>query len=226
MNNKSQLYAGLIWVASAVALAIYGTLLLSNSEIPGMGDLVRFLSSIDDTYIYLAAFISVFIEGLYFVGSFFPGASLVMIIAIISGASGYLVLFTTLLLIFVGWSLAGMCNIYFAKMYRSKVIKLQHDDEYSVSDRVWTTWFPAFRSSYEVAQVVEGGNPLKVFISSLRVRFFATIFVGILSLIVPLILDINETSDKESLTTISIVMCISLVVGIRKIREYYLSTRK
>jgi hypothetical protein len=210
MNNKSQLYAGLIWVASAAALAIYGTLLLSNSEIPGMGDLVRFLSSIDDTYIYLAAFISVFIEGLYFVGSFFPGASLVMIIAIISGASGYLVLFTTLLLIFVGWSLAGMCNIYFAKMYRSKVIKLQHDDEYGVSDRVWTTWFPAFRSSYEVAQVVEGGNPLKVFISSLRVRFFATIFVGILSLIVPLILDINETSDKESLTTISIVMCISL----------------
>ncbi|MES3030908.1 MAG: hypothetical protein V4697_00665 [Patescibacteria group bacterium] len=219
--KKSQLYAGIIWIVSAIALAIYAVLLFSNSQIPGMGELVKFLSEIEDTYIYLAAFISVFIEGLYFIGSFFPGASLVIIIAIISGASGYGVFLTTILLIFIGWSLAGMVNIYFAKVYRNKIIKTLHSDEYHVKDRVLATWFPAFRSSYEVAQVVEGGNPMKVYISSLRVRFWATLFVGALALIVPLLFDIQTSSDRESFVTIFIVFAISLVVGIKKVRDYY-----
>ncbi len=219
--EKNQLYAGIIWIISAVALGIYGIMLFFNSQIPGMGELVKSLSEIDKKYIYFAAFISVFIEGLYFIGSFFPGASLVIIIAIISGASGYGVFSITLLLIFIGWSLAGMVNIYLAKTYRKRIIKLQSSEEYQVKDRVWTTWFPAFRSSYEVAQVIEGGHPMKVYISSLRVRFWATLFVGALAMIVPLIFDINNSSDQESFATIIIVFLISLVVGIRKVRKYF-----
>jgi len=224
MESKDQLYAGIIWIISATALAVYGTLLFLNSEIPGMGELVNFLSNIDERYIYLAAFLSIFIEGLYFIGSFFPGASLVMIIAIISGTGGYVVFFTTLLLIFVGWSLSGIVNIYLAKVYRNKIVKLQHSEDYHVSDRVWTTWFPAFRSSYEVAQVIEGGHPMKVFLSSLRVRFWATLFVGVLAFIVPLVFDIDNASDNESFLTIFVVFCISLTVGIRKVRNYLSSS--
>ena len=224
MENKNQLYAGIIWIISAAALAVYGVLLFLNSEIPGMGELVDFLSNIDEKYIYLAAFLSVFIEGLYFIGSFFPGASLVMIIAIISGTGGYAVFLSTLLLIFIGWSLSGIVNIYLAKMYRNKIVMLQHSEDYHVSDRVWATWFPAFRSSYEVAQVIEGGHPMKVFLSSLRVRFWATLFVGGLALIVPLVFDIDNSSDNESFTTIFIVFFISLIVGIRKVKRYF-STR-
>lgn len=225
MEDKSSLYAGIIWIISAIALAIYGTLLFLNSEIPGMGELVHFLSAIDKKYIYLAAFLSIFIEGLYFIGSFFPGASLVMIIAIISGTSGYVVFSTTLSLIFIGWSLAGIVNIYLAKIYRNKIAKLQHSEDYHVKDRVWTTWFPAFRSSYEVAQVIEGGHPIRVFISSLKVRFWATLFVGALSLVIPLVLDIHDSSDSESFLTIFVVFCISLVVGIRKVKSYFSSKK-
>jgi hypothetical protein len=226
MKDKSQLYAGIIWITSALVLAVYAALLFFNSNVPGMGELVRLLSEIDEKYIFVAAFVSIFIEGLYFVGSFFPGASLVMIVAIISGAGGYLIFLTTIALIFIGWSIAGACNIYFAHVYRNKIAKLQHTQEYAVHDRVWTTWFPAFRSSYEVAQVIEGGHPMRVFISSLRVRLWATIFVGGLSFVVPFLLDINSMSNKESFVTIFIVFAISLVVGLRKVRAYFLSAKK
>ena len=225
MKDRSQLYAGIIWIVSAIALAIYGILLFLNSEIPGMGELVNFLSNIDKSYIFLASFLAIFVEGLYFIGSFFPGASFVLITAIVSGVSGYSVFCITLLLIFIGWSLAGIVNIYFAKIYRNRIIKLQHSEDYHVKDRVWTTWFPAFRSSYEVAQVIEGGHPMKVFISSLKVRLWATLFVGILALIIPLILDIDGSSDRESFVTIFIVFCISLIVGIRKMKIYFSSKK-
>ena len=220
MKDKSQLYAGIIWIVSAIALAIYGILLFLNSEVPGMGELVDFISSIDKKYIYLAAFISILIEGLYFIGSFFPGASLVMIIAVISGINGYFVFFATLLLIFIGWSLAGIINVYLAKVYRQRLMGVKHSEDYLINDRIWTTWFPAFRSSYEVAQVVEGGHPLKVYLSSLKVRFWATIFVGVLALIIPHIININNLSNKEPFFIIFIVFCISLIVGIRKIVDY------
>jgi hypothetical protein len=220
MKDKSQLYAGIIWIVSAIALAIYGILLFLNSEVPGMGELVDFISSIDNKYIYLAAFISILIEGLYFIGSFFPGASLIMIIAVISGINGYFVFFATLFLIFIGWSLAGIINVYLAKVYRQRLMGVKHSEDYLINDRIWTTWFPAFRSSYEVAQVVEGGHPLKVYLSSLKVRFWATIFVGVLALIIPHIININNLSNKENFFIIFIVFCISLIVGIRKIVGY------
>ncbi len=220
-TDKSQLYAGIIWIISAVALAVYGVILFLDSQIPGMGELVKFLSNINEKYIYLAAFLSIFIEGLYFIGSFFPGSSLVIIIAIISGTNGLAVFITTILLIFIGWSLAGVVNIYLAKIYRNKIIKLKLPEDYQVKDRVWTTWFPAFRSSYEVAQIVEGGSPLKVFVSSLRVRFWASLFVGSLALIIPLLIDIKDSSDRESFMVILVVLCISLIVGIKKVRKYY-----
>lgn len=223
MKDRSELYAGLIWIISAITLAIYGIILYFNSEIPGIGELVKFLSNIDEKYIYLAAFVSVFIEGLYFIGSFFPGASLVIIIAIISGTSGYTVFLITICLIFIGWSLAGAMNIYLAKIYRDKIIKLERHKDYQIKDRVWTTWFPAFRSSYEVAQVIEGGYPMKVYISSLRVRFWASLFVGGLALIIPLIFNIDNSSDRESFLTIIIVFCISLIIGIRKVKGYLTS---
>ena len=225
MENKSQLYAGIIWIISALALAIYGIMLFFNSQIPGMGELVKFLSEIDDKYIYLAALISIFIEGLYFIGSFFPGASLVIIIAIISGTSGYVTFFTTLLLIFTGWSLAGLVNIYLAKIYRNRIVKLQHSEDYHIKDHIWTTWFPAFRSSYEVAQVIEGGHSMKVYVSSLKVRSLATLFVGSLALIIPSMLDINNISNRESFLSIFAVFCISLIVGIKKVKNYF-SSRK
>jgi len=125
-------------------------------------------------------------------------------------------------MIFVGWCLAGVMNIYLAKAYRSKIIKLEEKEGYHVRDRVWTTWFPSFRASYEVAQVTEGGNPLKVFISSLRVKIWASLFFGGITFIIPLFFDISKTTDKEGYISVLAVALISLVVGIVKIRNYFL----
>ncbi|MEN9604569.1 MAG: hypothetical protein RJB39_254 [Candidatus Parcubacteria bacterium] len=220
-KNKSELYGGIVWILSGLALAGYGILLFFNTNIPGMEDLIYFLTTIDRKYIYITTLIAVFLEGLYFIGSFFPGSSLVMILAILSQANGLPTLLITLLLIFVGWCMAGIINIYLAKMYRSKVIKLQENEKYQIKDHVWTTWFPAFRSSHEVAQIAAGGNVIKVFLSSLRVRFWATLLVGALALIVPLFFDIrNTTTEKEGFASIIIIILISVVVGVRKIRKY------
>lgn len=219
-KDKNQLYSGIIWIVSAIALAIYATFLSMNVNIPGIKELINILKSIDDKYIYIAAFITMFIEGLYFIGSFFPGSSLVVLIAIISGVAGYSLFLKTLLLIFIGWSFAGLVNIYFAKIYREKIIKLKQTEDYIVRDSMWTTWFPALRSSYEVAQVIEGANILKVFISSLKVRLFATIMAGIISLLIPFVFDINKTSGNENFIVIFIVFSISIFIGIRKIRNY------
>lgn len=125
------------------------------------------------------------------------------------------------MLIFTGWSLSGLINIYLAKIYRSKIIKLQHSEDYHIKDRLWTTWFPAFRSSYEVSQVIEGGHPFKVFISSLKVRCWATLFIGIFALLIPFVIDINNSSNQENFLTIFIVFCISLIVGIKNIKNYF-----
>ncbi len=139
MNNdeiklgKDQLYSGIIWIISAMALALYGIILLFNSHIPGVKELVDFLSEIDNKYVYLVAFLSIFIEGLYFIGNFFPGASLVLLVTIISGINGIIVFCVTLLFIFVGWSLAGAVNIYMAKTYRRKIIKAEHSKDYHVN---------------------------------------------------------------------------------------------
>lgn len=220
-TDKSKLYAGIIWILSGLALLIYGILLYFNTSLPGMAELVHFLNTIDKRYIYVGAFASIFIEGLYFIGSFFPGASLVVVLAIVSQVGGFGVFATTILLIFIGWSLAGVVNIYVAQIYRKKILKLTHDDGYHIKDRVWTTWFPAFRASYEVAQVAEGGKPLKVFMSSLRVRFWASVFVGCLALIIPLFFDISKSTDREGYASILVVIIISVVVGVVKIRGYY-----
>lgn len=219
--DRNKLYAGIVWILSALALAIYNIFLLTNTSVPGMEELVSFLVTIDTKYIYLAALISVFIEGLYFIGSFFPGASLILVLAVISQANSPITLLVTTALIFIGWSLAGIINIYSAKAYRSRIIKLQHSEDYEVKDRIWTTWFPAFRASYEVAQVTEGGKPIKVFISSLKVRFWASLFVGALALIIPFFIDIQEVSNEEGLMAIVVIIIINLWVGISKIKEYY-----
>lgn len=219
-NNKHELYAGIVWILSALALTVYGILLMFNTHVPGAEETMSFLTSIDTSYIYVAAFISVFIEGLYFIGSFFPGASLVIVLAILSQSGGFVTLLTTLLLIFVGWTLAGIINIYAAKAYRSKIIKLQENEDFHIKDHAWTTWFPAFRASHEVAQIAAGGKLSKVFLSSLRVRLWGTLLVGVLALITPLFFDIKTAGSKEGFATIILVIVISLIVGIRKIRAY------
>lgn len=219
-HHRAELYSALVWVLAGLSLVTYGGISFVNASVPGVEELVSFLSRVEGTYIYVAAFVSIFIEGLYFVGSFFPGSTLVVIMAILSQVVGVSVFLGTIAAIFFGWCLAGGVNIWFAKTYRSRVARLQEDEEYKIVDRLWTTWFPAFRANYEVAQVTAGGNPFKVFLSSVRVKFFASIAASLCVLIIPFFIDIQEVNNKEGLMTVLVVAAISFIVGGVKIRKY------
>jgi hypothetical protein len=220
-NQRKELYLAIIWILAGLSLVAYGIIGFVNASILGVEELVAFLSSVEGKYIYLAAFVTIFIEGLYFIGSFFPGSTLVVILALLSQLAGIAVFIGTILTIFAGWIFAGIINILFAKVYRSKIARLQEDDKYQIKDRLWTTWFPAFRANYEVEQITDGGNSFKVFLSSLRVKFWASITAALCVLITQLFIDINEVSNEEGFVTIAVVALISFTVGAVKLRRYF-----
>ncbi len=219
-KNKGELYSGIVWILSACSLVTYGLLGLFSGRVPGVEQIVSFISNASGTYIYIAAFLSILIEGLYFLGSFFPGTTLIAIIALLSQVHGTMTLVTTVATIFLGWCTAGALNIFFAKTYRTQVLKQVHNDTYHVHDRLWATWFPAFRANYEVAQVAAGGNPMKVFLSSVRVKFLVSLAMIAGALIAPFIIDIHTVSNEEGFLSLAGIASISFVVGVIKIRSY------
>jgi len=102
-----------------------------------------------------------------------------------------------------------------------KIAHLKDEGEYQVKDRFLTTWFPAFRANYEVAQVTEGGRPLKVFISSVRVKFLASLAAAAGLLIIPIFIDIKQVSNEEGFASVAVVAAISFTVGFIKLRKYF-----
>jgi len=224
-HQKSKLYSAIVWLLSGLFLLIYCLIGFLNVSIPGVEDLVLFLSTIEGKYIYLAVFISMFIEGLYFIGSFFPGSTLVVIMAIFSQVEGFLIFIQTIIFIFLGWCLAGFINILLSKIYHLKVIKLQTNNKYRVRDRLWATWSPTLRANYEVSQIIEGGNLLKVFLSSVRVKLWLSIIAALFMLIIPFFININEISNREGFIPVVIVAVISFIVGIVKLKKYFKSIK-
>ena len=197
----------------------YAFLGITGNKIPGVEDLVQFIDNASGAWIYVAAFLAISIEGLYIIGNFFPGSTMVLIVAVLSGVKGFGFFVSIILTIFIGWVLAGAINIYIASHYRSKILKRQTDNERAVHDQVWTTWFPSFRANYEVAQVVEGHEPLKVFWSSLRVRLWASLAAAIWTYALSLLIDINEVSNQEGFWSVLVVVAISITVGVWKLRQ-------
>jgi len=218
-DNKAEIYSAIVWLLAGLSLTIYCVLGLFNSKIPGVEDLVAFLSTVEGRYIYVAVFISIFIEGLYFVGSFFPGSTLVVILGILSQTLGPLGFVITILTIFVGWCLAGLVNIILARTYRLKISRLEETVGFEVKDRIWVTWFPSFRANYEVGQIIQGGHPGKVFLSSVRVKFWVSLVAGIYLLVLPLFVDITKVSNEEGYVTVAVVAIVSFVVGIVKLKR-------
>jgi len=223
MKNKAGLYGGSVWILSSIFLIIYGTLGVLDTPVPGVEELVKFLSTVDGTFIYVAAFLSIFFEGLYFFGNFFPGTTLVVLLALFSQVGGTTTFFITVFMIFAGWSLSSVVNIFLARTYQSKVNHQQINADLEIKDRLLITWFPAFRANYEVSQVAEGGNPWKVLFSSIRVKFIASLAAGAGAFMLPYFIDIKNVSNEEGFLSLSIVALVSFTVGTIKIRRYYKS---
>jgi hypothetical protein len=219
---RTSLYSAAVWMLAGSSLLAYYVLGTSNTAIPGVEELVSYLSSVEGTYIYIAAFFAILIEGLYFVGSFFPGSTLVVLLALLSQYSGMTVFIGTVISIFIGWCLAGAINILATRLYVSRVSLPQESLNYEVRDRLWTTWFPAFRANYEVAQVVEGGSLMKVFLSSVRVKFFASVSIAVYALVIPFFVDLQDISNKEGYLSVLVVALISFIVGLLQLKKYFL----
>lgn len=217
-TSKNNLYSGIVWIVSSFAFLIYATMVFFNSSVPGVEDLIKFLSSIDGVYLYLAAFIATSIEGLYVIGNFFPGSSTVIILVLISQSVNLNIFIMTLIAIFIGWVLAGAINIFLATHYHLRFTKLEIKSDYKVKNNYLTTWFPAFRSNYEVSQISEGARPLNVFISSIKVKLFTCIMMGIGALIVPFFIDVQNISNEEGILSLIVVSIICFIVGYKKIK--------
>jgi len=221
MNSKQsqQIYGGIIWLLSGLALTIYAVMGLKGKQVYGVEELFALIQSAEGGYIYLAAFVSIFIEGLYFFGSFFPGGTLIVIIVIVSQILSWKVFTITILTIFSGWCLVGALNIYLAKYYRKFILDNPPDTDYQVTDKIWLTWFPSFRANHEVAQVTEGAVPWEVFVSSVRVKIIASIGAAIYTLLLPLFVNIEEVSNEEGFWSMCAIAIITFTVGIWKIRQ-------
>lgn len=218
MHLSTAQKSGLVWVFSGLFLCTYGTLGLLQVDIPGLEQLVNFIQKTEGVYIFSTAFLAIFLEGLYIVGNFIPGSTFVLLIAIFAQAGGANTFFLTILAIFVGWCSAGAINIFITSKFISHATK-QSLSQTTVNDRILTTWYPAFRANYEVAQVVSGISPLRVFWSSVRVKIWACSGAALYALILPHLIDINELDNEDGFTSVLLVALICIFVGIWHMRR-------
>ena len=213
MSISSSKRGGLVWIISGSFLLLYSALGLLEVSIPGVQELVSFMSHTEGWYIFLAAFIAIFFEGLYIVGNFIPGSTFILLTAVISQAGGTTTFLGTIASIYAGWVVAGFCNIFITAKILAKRNTLVATPP-PVHDHFFTTWYPAFRANHEVSQIASGIPATKVLISSLRVKTIACVAAAIGALILPYIIDITTISNDEGFTTVFVLALICLSVGV------------
>lgn len=216
MKNTALFYSGLVWLVAGVGVTVYASIGVLLQDIPGIEQLVTWLESLRGWWVLGATFISIVLEGLYFFGSFFPGTSIVVVLAVLSQVGSPWFFLLTLLTIYIGWIISGGINIWVAQRYG-----MTADESVSVHDRGWITWFPAFRANHEVAQVVAGAMPWRVFWSSVRVKTWATLGLGVFLLLLPLIIDIGSVENDEGFAGMYPFAVIMIGVGIHQMRQAY-----
>ncbi len=212
MRLTSAQRPGLVWLISGLFLLLYSSLGLFGIAIPGVEDLVTFMQSASGIYLYGVAFIAILIEGLYIVGNFLPGTTLIFVLAVLSQTGGTISFLYTILAIFAGWFCAGLINIYITSTIidRSKITNLTNP---KIKDGLLVTWYPTFRANQEVAQMVAGFPARQVVFSSLRVKALACLGLGAGAYIIPSIIDIKNVSNDEGFFTVFTIAIICLIVG-------------
>ncbi len=204
--------SALVWIVSGMVLLLYSGLGIYGIAIPGVEELVSFVESIPPHYIFIAAFISIFFEGLYIIGNFLPGSTLVLILAMVAQSGGTWVFLSTIGAVFAGWVLAGIINIYVTARLIKKLALAAPPT--IVKDNLWTTWYPAFRANKEVADVVAGHTPRTAFLSSLRVKVWASLGATIYALVLPYFINLKTIDNSEGFISVIIVAIICFGVGL------------
>jgi hypothetical protein len=218
-NTKLEIQSAWVWIFSSLIMLIYGSLGLMVFDLPGAEELTGYIQSIPTLYLIIAAFIIICIEGIYGVGSIFPGSSFAILLAAVAGLESIEQLIIILISIFLGWSLASVINIYSVKYLRKSPNSHINETSTSTKTHAWYTWFPPFCASHEVAETVRGMNPTSILLASMSVKFVATILMGIAAYFVPLMFDIENIESSDGFTGVIIVALLILGIGISKYRN-------
>jgi len=221
MNNSAdnKPYGAYVWIFSAIVIFLYALAGYIGFSTPGVEQIVSALSKIETKFIFVSALILAFLEGLYFLGTFFPGSTLVLVLIVISQSSGTEGFLITVLSVFVGWSLAGLVNIVLSSKWKKFFIKPEKAKIHNDKDILWLTWFPAFRANYEVAQTIEGGNTIKVLLLSTKAKFYITIAIAVCAFVLSSFVSINQVSNNEGFLSLILIAFITAVVGFLKLRN-------
>jgi hypothetical protein len=209
--------SGFVWLFSGLGLGCYALLGLIGVRVPGIEELVALVSQAEDWEFMAAGALAIFIEGLYFVGNFFPGTSIVMLLAILSSLGDWWQFMLTITAILFGWCAAGLVNITLA--YRA--FKQRHAPEhvFIVHDNVWLTWLPAFRANYEVSQIAAGGNVWQVILSALRVRAITAIWASAVAALIAYTIDLNAIDNREGFVSLLAFVAIMLYISRREFKK-------
>lgn len=210
-TNKKSAY---IWIVAGIVFFIYSYILFSNIEINIIESLITFLSNINKEVIYLGAFIAIFIESIYLIGTFFPGSSLILLLAIASQFNGMATYFITILSIFLGWSLSTFVNIYIGKALLDKNEVPTKTNK--IKENYFITWFPAFRANDEVSQASIGRPVTEIIQSSLKIKFVTSLIMMIAVIIIANTIEF-ATAVEETYTSVIFVGFVCLGVGIYKL---------
>jgi hypothetical protein len=212
MTKSSERRAAYVWLLSGGVLLTYASLGLFGVCIPGVEELLAWMSGVAGWQFMAAAGLAIFIEGLYLVGNLFPGTTLVLLLAVLSNVSSFTTFALTIVSVFIAWCGAGIVNITLAKRALTQVAVPKHDLPL-VRDRLLLTWFPAFRANYEVAQIAAGAPYKQVLFSALRVRFIASCAAGMFVLLISRIIDPTSIDNEEGFLSVLAVATIMMSVG-------------
>tara|TARA_B100001989_G_C24546245_1_gene470988 strand:+ start:870 stop:1547 length:678 start_codon:yes stop_codon:yes gene_type:complete len=212
---KSKIYSGIVWIVAGIALATYAFLALTGYNLPGVENLVAFINSSTGNILYLAVFIAIFFEGMYVIGSVIPGTSFVLISTILAQTGGPFKFLSIIFTIYIGWLLAGVFNVVFAKFLTSH-LKVK-ESESKIEENAEVTWFPAFRANTEVSHITEGHKPGEVLWSSFKIKSYACLALIPYALIIPFFVDFGSMENEEGFRGLFAIALINIGVGVYKI---------
>lgn len=204
----------MVWVVTGLFCLIYAIIGLLGffMPVPGVADLIIFAERFNGWELMLIGAVAIFFEGIYGIGNLIPGSTLAILIAVVALAHSPLMFIWTISAIFVGWCCATVVNVYVTARLLPKQ-EIPTVDEVKQHDRVLTTWYPIFRSSYEVAQVVAGATPRKVIFSSIKVKFYTSLGAALYAVLLPKFVDIYSITNNEGFRLVLVIATICLAVG-------------
>jgi len=115
--------------------------------------------------------------------------------------------------------MAGVVNIVGAK-YLSHIFKLKTTTLEPMVNDAEITWFPAFRSNTEVAQITEGHSMRRVFFSSTKIKLYASAGAAVYALVIPFLIDIQALKNDEGFLGLGAIALINFIIGGKKIYDH------